>query len=128
MASLQNEQISTRDDNNEELLSSKCSLKLQARSTFGPIPDSSSLRSLGSRLNKSPQEEPWIAIEENHLRSRSGGVERKGNRPPTPDLPPRLAGPQGRRTTGGGGDDGPRCDRCYAKVSTVNEMDAGGRA
>ena len=74
------------------------------------------LRSQHETISRSPMER-WLHEDplECHwtpYTSCAGGIERRGPRPPTPNLPPRLA----ESKTGGGGGGGPRCVRCNTRV------------
>ena len=68
------------------------------------------LSPLGRWLQEGPRDAPYDVIDF------SGGVERRGQRPPDPDLPPRLAAQQNVGPSGTSRDDDPRCRLCGARV------------
>ena len=134
-----NQQSSSSNGNNEpghpeELreisFSSESSASLQSpSSTTQPSASSvqlrlseSNLRSQYETISGSPMER-WL--HENPLEchwipstSCAGGIERRGQRPPAPCLPPRLA--EQSMSSGNGGIDGSRCVRCNARVCIEN--------
>ena len=60
-------------------------------------------------LHETPLESHWTSYT-----SCAGGIEQRGQRPPTPYLPPRLA--EQPISSGNGGGDSPRCARCNTRV------------
>lgn len=62
-----------------------------------------------------PPESPWTPYTPyTSYASCAGGIEQRGQQPPTPCLPPRLA--EQPISGGNGGGDSPRCARCNARV------------
>jgi len=60
-------------------------------------------------LHETPREGPWSLCV-----FCTGGIEQRGQRPPTPYLAPRLA--EQPISSGNGGSDSPRCTRCNRTV------------